>query len=84
MVYYLTDHSCTDEQFSCLNGECLNPSQQCDGEPQCLDGSDETDCDCLRGEFSCVLSKEECIAVSNVCDGTNHCLDGSDERNCSK
>ena len=76
-------HRCAADQFSCLNGECLKSSQQCDGEDQCLDGSDEVDCDCLLGEFRCMSSKK-CIALTNMCDGLNQCPDGSDERNCSK
>lgn len=76
-------HSCTKSQFRCSNGECLKPSVQCDGDAQCLDGSDELNCACLLGQFMCVTS-EECVQSSHVCDGKDDCPDGSDEKHCSK
>ena len=78
-----TGHSCSVDQLSCLNGECVKSSHRCDGEAQCLDASDEMDCSCLLGEFSCMSSKD-CVPISNVCDGKNQCPDGSDEMNCGK
>lgn len=36
---------CTDEQFTCENGCCLDEGLECDETPQCSDGSDEKKCD---------------------------------------
>lgn len=34
--------SCSDDEFTCLNGECIKNTWLCDGQPDCLDASDET------------------------------------------
>ncbi len=35
---------CHESQFQCGNGECIDKSLQCDKKKDCLDGSDETNC----------------------------------------
>jgi len=35
---------CTDEQFTCLDGKCVDARRRCDGTYDCLDGSDELEC----------------------------------------
>ncbi|XP_037551370.1 kunitz-type protease inhibitor 1a [Nematolebias whitei] len=42
---------CTTEQFICNNGCCLDAGLECDGTPQCTDGSDESNCDELTNKF---------------------------------
>ena len=35
---------CSQDQFTCNNGECTFKSFKCDGDADCDDGSDELDC----------------------------------------
>lgn len=36
--------SCTGDEFMCTDGNCVSVSFRCDGDPDCLDASDEADC----------------------------------------
>lgn len=36
---------CTEDQFTCANGCCLDPGLECDQTKQCSDGSDELKCE---------------------------------------
>ncbi len=38
------DVACGAEHFSCSNQCCIEKDLECDGEQQCSDGSDETEC----------------------------------------
>ena len=38
---FLTDQTCTPEEFTCDNGNCIQKKWLCDFEDDCGDGSDE-------------------------------------------
>ncbi|KAM9734824.1 uncharacterized protein ACNS7B_014278 [Menidia menidia] len=68
----------------CEDGkECVLYSHICDGERDCMDGSDEQGCQetCKQGEFQCAHGKM-CIPEAEVCDGKSQCRDQSDELDC--
>ncbi|XP_077556086.1 LDL receptor protein 1 isoform X2 [Haemaphysalis longicornis] len=80
---------CSPGQFQCADGLCIQPSQLCDGKPQCKAGDDEHDCDkytCLPSQFKCPgneTSQAYCISVTSRCDGHIDCTSGGeDELNC--
>lgn len=71
---------CKDNEFRCNNGQCIMNSYLCDGDKDCLDGSDETSCPpatCSSRTFRC--NNTECVQASLRCDGDADCADGSDE-----
>ncbi|KAM8744391.1 uncharacterized protein AB9X84_018373 isoform 3-T3 [Acanthopagrus schlegelii] len=69
---------CHQGQWQCDDGGCIPDIWRCDGDGDCLDGSDEMDC---TGQFSCVDSVG-CVNASARCDGQIQCPTGSDEENC--
>ncbi|KAM7370189.1 hypothetical protein PAMP_011460 [Pampus punctatissimus] len=73
--------ACRSYEFSCATGgQCVPQAWRCDGETDCMDGSDEQQCPtpCGPGQVPC-LSMDQCVYYQQLCDGTPHCKDSSDE-----
>ena len=83
MTFQILDFKCDPSMYSCDNGECIHKVYVCDGDKQCVDGSDETYCQCLADEFKCERSGE-CVNKRQFCNGVEDCKDGSDEERCCK
>uniref|UniRef100_A0A3B3RL20 Uncharacterized protein n=1 Tax=Paramormyrops kingsleyae TaxID=1676925 RepID=A0A3B3RL20_9TELE len=75
------DLMCDISQFQCKNGHCIPNHWHCDGDPDCIDGSDEGNCDMVRhcplDEFQC--NNTLCKPLAWRCDGEDDCGDNSDE-----
>lgn len=76
---------CHQHEFQCQSdGSCIPTNWECDGHPDCVDGSDEhNSCPvrtCPPSRFQC--DNGNCVYRSWVCDGDNDCRDMSDERDC--
>ncbi|VDI64395.1 Hypothetical predicted protein [Mytilus galloprovincialis] len=74
---------CSDDQYKCLDGQCIASSQRCDSHVDCSRGEDDMGCSgCESYKFKCG-NQDKCITWSWVCDGMDDCNDGSDERGCT-
>ncbi|XP_020615666.1 MAM and LDL-receptor class A domain-containing protein 1-like [Orbicella faveolata] len=71
---------CSDDKFTCNNGECVKKNLLCDSDFACKDGSDEDNCECPSSMFNC--KEGGCLLATSVCDGTNDCSNEDDEKNC--
>lgn len=75
---------CSENQFACLDGNCIKEELKCDGVKNCADGSDETfkacyntKCDNQESLYRC--SYGGCVDVKLKCNGVQDCWDNSDE-----
>ncbi|XP_054720808.1 prolow-density lipoprotein receptor-related protein 1-like [Uloborus diversus] len=76
---------CLNDTFQCTNGQCISWYFVCDGERNCLDGTDEDICqafNCPIQSFQC--NDGTCLPRSAVCNERWECPDGSDEARCYK
>ena len=75
------DQTCTPEEFTCDNGNCIQKKWLCDLEDDCGDGSDERKCPdnkCdVDNDFAC--GNGYCITKRWRCDGDLDCPDATDE-----
>ncbi len=75
---------CDEEEFMCeASLVCIPELWRCDGDPDCLDESDEAGCDqvvCPPGLFTC--GNGQCQPARDRCDGFEDCANGRDEEDC--
>ncbi|XP_018311386.1 vitellogenin receptor [Mycetomoellerius zeteki] len=75
---------CEKDHFTCTNGECTDMKHRCDWRYNCIDHSDEENCErpqCLEDEFQCHDGLISCIPKTLVCNEFPDCTDASDETN---
>ena len=89
-LFILAANTCSSNEFICNTTRCIPKDWRCDGDQDCADNSDETNCEakgvavvnpCSSKEFTC--DNHDCIHASWKCDGDKDCIDGSDEKNCN-
>ena len=69
------------DPFVCDDGSEIRGYAQCNFVEECVDGSDEADCDSFSNFTKC-RNVEEQVSPSANCDGIEDCSDGSDELTC--
>lgn len=66
-----TMRNCSESEFRCSNGRCIPGRMQCNGEFNCIDFSDEDNCNitCTADEFKCPGHNQFCVPKLWICDG---------------
>lgn len=66
-----TMRNCSESEFRCSNGRCIPGRMQCNGEFNCIDFSDEDNCNitCTADEFKCPGHNQFCVPNTWICDG---------------
>ncbi|XP_055996988.1 low-density lipoprotein receptor-related protein 4-like isoform X3 [Ostrea edulis] len=75
---------CGSSEVACQNGSCIDKDWVCDGDIDCEDKSDESNCTlplCNSNQFKCDTGS--CVTNTMACDGNYDCSDNSDERGCT-
>ncbi|XP_065211337.1 modular serine protease-like [Planococcus citri] len=74
--------NCSDTQFHCSDGQCIDDSLVCDGIAHCSNNSDENEERCLHmycPSYSFRCAYGACIDSTTICNGKPDCADNSDE-----
>ncbi|XP_076348206.1 G-protein coupled receptor GRL101-like [Tachypleus tridentatus] len=77
--------SCAPYEFTCNNSQCIDGRLRCDTFYDCLDRTDEIDCEnitCSEGSRKCLGG--QCIRLEWWCDFIPDCPDSSDEMFCDE
>jgi Low-density lipoprotein receptor domain class A len=71
-IYCVEKEKCSDDDFQCSNGQCIDKQFECDGQNDCGDGSDEVGCkesksrEANTTEIQCAEDAFRCESASNV------------------
>uniref|UniRef100_A0A4W5JW56 Uncharacterized protein n=1 Tax=Hucho hucho TaxID=62062 RepID=A0A4W5JW56_9TELE len=90
LVVLFSSGACKAGELTCQNGKCVSEKKRCDGNDDCGDRTDESDCGRIMDNVQCSDStykceNNKCTNKENPeCDGTPDCEDKSDEANCGK
>lgn len=81
---YTAPTECKEGFSKCkTNNQCVNKTFICDGDKDCLDGSDEesTPNGPCEKKLDCafICDDNRCLNESQKCDGVKNCIDGNDE-----
>ena len=86
--------ACDEHWFKCSEdgSECVPQIWRCDGDNDCTNKADETNCpkpNCTELEFQCKpvdsdSNNYKCFARTKLCNKKQDCADNSDEEDCRK